>query len=307
MSGEPFDVTAVDVDQYDYVVDKGAVTDFELHENGDLQSFSSLRVFGLRKGYAEFMDVPGHYVMNSWTGAEPIGTQCLLAPALVHFKDRGLAPAFVLEWKVTNEKVYGMTLPTAVKTGTGGDPDKSEKWLTSADISPVKLALIESVQTIVNRDGLPLKKNLDAWLSNHSGERRKALKLTSLAAHRQWCDYTHFSANMAAVAAVAQTALEKAVRDGDRSGAAKQIEAAISKRLPPLLRMTESLTQHIKLIAVPLSHRFIETEIDLETEVGDMRQVLQDLLKHMDPDSKKTDLLVQMLEKDNRFTNLKSG
>lgn len=172
--------------------------------------------------------------MNAWTGADAESVQCLQAPAIVHYKDRGVAPSFVLEWKFMNDKLYGMTLATAVKT-SGTDPDKAEKWLTAADVRAVRLALMESVQPVENRDGIPLKKNLDLWLSNHGGERRKALSLKSLAAHHQWCSHCNFVEIFALLSKVVQAAFETSVKEGTRQ--VSQIEAAIAKGLPPLLRM----------------------------------------------------------------------
>lgn len=133
-------VVVIDDDTFDYVIDKGPITNFTISESGALESLCSLRIFGLRHGFTECGDLPGHYMTNTWTGEDPLAVQCLEAPALVHFKDKGLAPAFVLEWKSMNEKLYGLMLSTAVKVGNGSDPDKSDKWLTEKDIYPVKLA-----------------------------------------------------------------------------------------------------------------------------------------------------------------------
>lgn len=223
------EVMTIDADKYEYVIDKGPATDFQVDERGELQSLSSLRVFGLRKGYTEFTKIPGHYMINTWTGAEAEGLQSLQAPALVHFKDRGLLPAFVLEWKWMNDKLYGQTLATTVKVGNSNDPDKRCTWLTQADVRPVRLALIDSVQPINNRDGVPLKKNFETWLAEHSGERRKVLGLTSLAAHKNWCGYETFSNNFSKVANMVEAAMEKSLREGNRTGLPDQIRSGNCK------------------------------------------------------------------------------
>lgn len=266
-------VVTIDEEAYDYVFDKGPLTDFRVGENGQLESLSSLRVFGLRKGYTEFGELPGHYVMNAWTGQVPVSVQCLEAPGLVHFKDCNLAPSFVMEWKFINDKLYAMVLATTVKVGNGGNPDKSDKWLSVADIRPVKLSLIYSVQPVQDRDGMPLQKNLNAWLAEHSGDRRKALSLTSIAAHRQWCCYGNFTKNFSTLSKSVHADFEKGIRNSKHSGPAA-IEAAIAKKLPALLTMTASLEQHIKLISLPLTHRCIEVEIDPETELSELHDLL---------------------------------
>lgn len=296
----------IDIDTFDYVMDKGPVTDFRVGENGSLESYCSLRMFGLRKGYTEFGELPGHYFINAWSGGEEKAVQCIQAPALVHFKDCGLAPAFVLEWKCMNEKLYGMTLATAVKVSGGGDQDRSEKWLQASDVRPVRVDLMYSVQPIENRDGVPLKKNLDAWLSNHGGERRKALSLTSMSAHRNWCSHSSFTNNFKLVSNAVQTALENAIRESTRH-AAHQIDAAIAKQLPPLLRMSESICEHLALIGVPLAHRLMELQIDPEAEVKDMYELISAALGRSDQNKEKATQLFELLRKGERFKCLQEG
>lgn len=58
-------VVTIDHDTYDYVIDKGPLVNFTVaNATGELQSLSSLRIFGLRKGFSEFADLPGHYLCN---------------------------------------------------------------------------------------------------------------------------------------------------------------------------------------------------------------------------------------------------
>lgn len=177
----------------------------------------------------------------------------------------------MLEWKWINEKLYGLVLPTTLKVGNGGDPDKTKAWLTPADVQPFKLSLMYSVQPVENRDGVPLKKNLDAWLAEHSGDRRKALGLTSLAAHRQWCCYGKFCDQFEVTAKVVQADFEKGLRGGKLTGTA--LETAIAKRMPPLVRMLDMLSVHMKVIAVPISHRLIELELAIPKSSSRTRKI----------------------------------
>lgn len=294
--------------KYDYVLDKGPLTDFQLSDDGTLQSISSLRVFGLRKGFTEFAELPGHYLINTWTGAEADGAQLLQAPALVHFKDRSLAPAFVLEWRAVNDKLYGQVLATAVKVGNGHDPDKKSQWLSAADVRPYRLALIESVQPVANRDGAPLKKNLEQWLAEHSGERRKVLGLTSFKACSSWCEYNSFASNTSAVVQAVQASMEKSVREGSKQGQAKQIDAAIAKQLKPMLRIADQLAVHLQLIGVPLTHRLVELELDPEVEVHELQHLVWAALSLSEKqESEKAKLLLDLLTKGEKFRCMQSG
>lgn len=197
-----------------------------------------------------------------------------------------------------------MVLPTAVKVGNGGDPDKSEKWLTAADVHPVKLSLMDTLQPVENRDGMPLKKNLEAWLANHSGSRRKSLSLTSFSALKKWCSFENFESNFASLATVVQADFEASVRLGCRSVDHAAMDVAVAKRLPPMLRMIATLREHIKVIAVAVSQRLLEIEIDPEVEVGD----LQDLLKiALSPNSEKVPVVLELLKKGDKFKLLQGG
>lgn len=299
-------VVVIDDETYEYVIDKGPLTGFAVTETGELQSFNSLRVFGLRKGYTEFAELPGHYFSNQWTGVDATYVQCLQAPSIVHFKDKGNAPAFVLEWKTKNEKLYAMTLPTAVKISSGNDPDKRDKWLTATDIKPVRLALLESIQPVEDRDGAPLKKNLEAWLANHSGKFWAGLKLTTTAALRKWCTPESFEKNVDEVGKFVQTAFEQSVKESCRGGEAAQMQNTIAKQLPAFLRMTDCVRQHVKLIAVPLSHRFVELNIEPEFGVEDMSTVIARQLGR-GQNSAKAELLFEKLKMGDKFTLMQEG
>lgn len=288
-------LATVDEETYEYVLDKGPMTTFSLTDGGALESVSSLRVMGLRKGFSEHNTLPGHYVLNTWTGEEKAtGVQVLEAPAMLHFKDRGLAPAFLLEWKWFNDKLYAQVLPTTLKVGNSGDPDKADKWLTTADVRPVRFSLIETVQSIENREGIPLKRNLDAWLLNHSGDRRKALALTSLSAHAKWCSYESFKPNFAKLASVMHTEMEKSIRQSSKSLQPASIESAIAKSREPLSRMVDMLSQHVDLIGIPLSFRFLELEIDPEVELQDAHNLVKQGLAGEVNSEKAADLCQQL-------------
>lgn len=73
------------------------------------------------------------------------------------------------------------------------------------------------------------------------------------------------------------------------------------------MKMMSELALHISLIAVPLSHRFVELELDPETEVGELPELLRAALGQFDKNSSKANLLMEMLKKGNRFKDLKSG
>lgn len=164
------------------------------------------------------------------------------------------------------------------------------------------------MQPIEDRDGVPLRKNLDAWLSNHSGDRRKALSLTSLAAHRQWCCYGSFNQNFAVVAKFAERELEKGLREGKAGKqGSKALDAAVSKQLPPLLRMIHALAQHVELIAVPISHRYVELELDPEADIKDVHALLKNAIGKLDKDFTKANLIFEMLQKGNKFACLQGG
>lgn len=297
---------SIDEDLYDYVIDKGPVTDFTVGDEGALTSLSSLRIFGLRKGYAEFAGLPGHYVVNTWTGAEPESVQIVQAPLLVHFKDRGVAPAFLLEWRVMNEKLYGLTIATGLKL-SNSNPDQDKSWLGVGDIRPVKLSLIDTLEPIANRDGVPLKKNIEQWMEKHSGQHKKSLGLNSLAAHLQWCNFEKFSSNISTVVAVAEAELQAAVKGGGRMTCQKQIDAAITKRLPPLQSMGGLLKQHIELICVPLTHRLLELQLDPETELAELQQLIKAVVGNSDTCAPKIDLLLEWIRKGERFQRLQLG
>lgn len=64
-------IVTLDADTFDYVIHKSPNTCFSPSDSGHLESLSSLRVFGLRKGFKELGELPGHFVVNAWTGAEP--------------------------------------------------------------------------------------------------------------------------------------------------------------------------------------------------------------------------------------------
>lgn len=164
---------------------------------------------------------------------------------------------------------------------------------------------MESVQPVENRDGIPLKKNFDLWLSNHGGERRKALSLKSLAAHHQWCSHCNFVENFALLSKVVQAAFETSVKEGSRQ--VSQIEAAIAKGLPPLLRMTDQLSHHIKLIAFPLSHRFVELQLDPETELKDVPRLLKEALGRSDSDSKMANAIFESFKSGEQLKRLQEG
>lgn len=148
---------------------------------------------------------------------------------------------------------------------------------------------------------------MELWLANHGGSRRKALALTSLAAHRQWCCFGSFTANLAAVSKSVEAAFEASIRDGCRAQQPTAIAAAVAKKLPPLLDLIEMLSEHVKLIAVPLSHRVVELELDPETELQDVQQLIKAALAQCDQDSSKSNFIFKSVQQGDRFKAMKQG
>lgn len=150
---------------------------------------------------------------------------------------------------------------------------------------------------------MALKKNLEEWLSKHSGERRKALGFTSMGAHQQWCSFENFKANFSKVAEFEKDAFEKGIRQGKSSN----FEATIAKRLPPLNRMIDLLQQHVDLICVPVGHRYIELELEPEVELSDLPQLLKAAIGPSESNSEKVEALFEMIQKGGRFQCLQKG
>lgn len=121
-------------DDYNYVIDKGAITEVVVGGAvGEFASISSLRIFGLKKGVCEFLEVPGHYLINTASDnvddfGSPPCLQVLEAPCVVHFCDEGNVAEIALEWKFMNNKLYAITIPTDVWI-SNSDPDKDGKWV----------------------------------------------------------------------------------------------------------------------------------------------------------------------------------
>lgn len=53
------------------------------------------------------------------------------------------------------------------------------------------------------------------------------------------------------------------------------MEDMIKKKLPLLLSCIARLTEHIASISVPLSHRYVELELDPEVEITDVPDLLK--------------------------------
>ena len=278
----------INMDHMEYVADKGPLIGWQLNEKDQcLESFSTLRMIGLKMGFASVSGVQGHYIVNTsgQTDEEP-ETQLLAAPCLAHFIDEASPPVFTLmfKWVYAAGKMYALTIPTDLKLS--GGPDGTDKWVTPAMIKPVRLGLIHHFEPIENRDGQPLAKNLDVWIKDHFPE-FAAIKLKSLANCRAWLQPSKFASHVAAVADLHEITIKKAIAAAtgsdepaaaNKKGAANAHTvaaasaesarvAALSLSLPLLNRIREVWAIAAAVIAVPIGQRIIE--IDLASELVD--------------------------------------
>lgn len=158
---------------YDYVIDKGALTGFMVGGAADkVAAMNSLRIIRMKKGSSEFLDFPGHYLINNASeNFEDLGLlpcfQSLQAPCLVHFADEGNVAEIALEWEFMNDKLYAITIPTNVWISSS-DPDKNGKWVSERDATPKKLSVLSYITHIQNRNSQPLETNFNQWLKDHS-------------------------------------------------------------------------------------------------------------------------------------------
>lgn len=269
----------IKTEEYDYVIDKGALTGVVAGATADkFAAISSLRIFGMKKGSCEFLGFPGHYLIN--TAGESVDDlssmscfQMLEAPCLVHFADEGNVAEIALEWKFMNEKLYAITIPTDVWI-SNSDPDKDGKWVSERDATPKKLSVLSYITKIQNRNGQPLETNFNRWIKDHSPH-FKDLKIASLADTRAWCQYQQFERNVALVSELAHrdivmevtgTLEKEASKKGSKNSNAECAltdaqKVLLDKRKSVLSEAIAQLTLHVQRMAVPLSQRCLELDV----------------------------------------------
>lgn len=275
----------IDQKLYEYIIDKGPTITYEVGDTGELEGLTSIRMFGFRRSFTE--PVPqyvGHYFVNSaemnWEGGDLVAFQPISTPCLAYFKDKALAPSFILAWKATgNGKVYGISLPTDVCVANS-DPDKDSNWRTDKDLKSVRLDLIEYVAPVKNKDGFPLLKNLELWMKSHS-LMCKHLKVKSVAELQRFLHYDKFIDHFEVTSQSVLNHLKDMVKFELGLGGVNmsneqkiEYENALNIRKPAFYKVTDMLELHMKEIAYPLEQRVLELNIGMEDSLMDIQAQL---------------------------------
>lgn len=285
----------IDVEFYDYVMDKGPITSVEVGSLAtDITAMSSFRIFGLKKGAAAFAELKGHYFVNT-TGSqgediEMSAVQLLELPALVKFQDPGQAARIGIEWKFMNSKLYAITIPSDVWVKSS-DGDSDGKWVSEKDARPVKLEVLSAVEPLANRDGVPMLRNFESWMSQRSDNFFKMLKIENVSQARAWCRFSEFAGHVELVAVRAEKALRDEVEGtiesdtqnilGKRKKSAAQIpltesqQQFLDKRMAVLKEALKELVLHLHSVAVPLEQRIIELDFDHEAPAKTLEEFVR--------------------------------
>ena len=259
-------------DDFDYVLDKFTATSLKVGALDELDEFTSLRAFQLKKGYAIHATIPGYYFINS-TDLES-SCDIVALPALVTFTDSALPPRIALQLKrAPNEKLYLHTIPTSVKISESAEG--VVKWVGKEQMQTVRLDVCAKLETIENRDGDPLAKNLDLWLKDHAHLVYDShFKLNSLGECRSFCHFSKFESNVATLGVAVEASLraEIGAATGDSNGGkgSKSTEAAnsnsaayekeLASRLPPIQAVVKQLALQAAGAAVPDGFRLIQLD-----------------------------------------------
>lgn len=315
---------AIDEDEYSYRLDKGPLTDYRVAgETDTLESIRSLRVLALRKGFsAAIPEMPGHYIINTHeTLEEQACAFAMEAPLLVTFHDSGQQPCIVTEWKWENDKIYAMTISTALHLSTNKDSG-SQSWLNDKDVKPVKLSLLKEARPVVNSDGQPLLKTYEEWLKNHS-DHFKSLKVKSYADCRAWCQHSRFEAHMKTVNIISEKRLQDEIRssvgDADSGQQPRKKPASthvgeltatqqhmLKMRLPIYQSIGKRFVEHASGIACSLGKRLIELDIPRDCPAAVIRSTLVDEIKayHSKEEALK---IAELISRDSCLQELTSG
>lgn len=290
----------VDMERYSYVFDWGSLVRVSSEDpvGGGAQG---LRAFAIPTGFATHAGLPGHYIINS---ASNLDAEVIELPAVVHMLDEGQAPLLATTFKLaSNDKIYILCVELPLLKSS--DKEGKETWVDDKTQKLVKFELVRSFAPVKNRDGFPLAKHLEIWLSRHSNTFGE-IGVKSLSTARAWSKAGRFHTNLGMVIAAAENRVRQAAKGaaapskksarpptkkGDKAAAE---DDSVREKLALLNSVHNALKEAAPYYAAPLQSRLLHAALDPAEEGKELS--LDGLVEIIKRDSQHADSLLDLVK-----------
>lgn len=290
----------VNVERYSYVFDWAALVRLSSEDpvGGGAQS---LRAFAIPTGFATHAGLPGHYIVNS---ASSLDASTIQLPAVVEMVDEGVAPLLATTFKLaSNDKIYILAVELPLLKSC--DKEGKESWVDDTTQKLLKFELVKRFLPVKNRDGIPLAKHADIWLSKHSNTFGD-IAIKSISASRSWCASGRFRANLGLVISSAENRIRMAAKKASVQSKktsrlpAKNPEkaAAEEEHVKQKLALLESVHNALKEAApyysAPLQSRLLHAALEPAEEGKELN--IDGLVQIIKRDSQHADSLLNLVK-----------